>query len=187
MYVKTGEFDKAVELLSTGNEKLNKGEVQFLNILHELTYYFAAANAHFGVADFSASNKNLQHIITRSDVNLRNDLMCFALLMRIIVQFEMGKQDLLECTVRSVYRFLHKRKRLYKFEDIILRFIRNQAPGMNSKNEITSAFKKLKEELLPLTNDPFEKNAFAYFDMISWLESKIENKTFSEIVKSKFK
>jgi hypothetical protein len=187
MYVRTGEFESSLEHLKTSNARINKGEVQFLNPLHELTYYFAAANTYFGVGDFSASNKYLQNIINRSDLNQRSDILCFSMIMRMIIQFEMQKQDLLEYTVRSVYRFLYKNKRLYKFEDILLRFIRNQVPGLNSNKEIINAFKKLREDLLPLTKDPFEKNAFSYFDMIAWLESKIENKSFAVIVRDKMK
>ena len=48
-----------------------------------------------------------------------------------------------------------------------------------------SAFTELHAELLPLTNDPYEKNAFAYFDIMSWLESKIHGKPFAVIIKEK--
>ncbi len=187
MYAKTGEFEKGIELLKTTNKKLENNEVQFLNLQLEISHYLASANMHFGLDDFSLANKFLGQIIDRSDLILRSDILCFSLIMRIITQFEMQKQDLLEYTVRSAYRFLYKRNRLYKFEDVILRFIKKKAPNIDSQTKLVKAFKELYEELIPLTKDPAEKNAFAYFDIISWLESKIQNKPFNEVVKLNYK
>ncbi len=46
-------------------------------------------------------------------------------------------------------------------------------------------FKELHAELLPLTKDPYERSVFGLFDIMSWLESKIQGKTFAAIVKEK--
>ena len=47
-------------------------------------------------------------------------------------------------------------------------------------------FAELKTQLLPLKDSRFEGRAFYYFDIISWLESKIEKKPVEEIVQRKF-
>lgn len=36
-------------------------------------------------------------------------------------------------------------------------------------------------------NHPYEKRAFLYLDIISWLESKIENRPVAEIIQEKAK
>ena len=46
-------------------------------------------------------------------------------------------------------------------------------------------FKKLKNEIGSLTKEEKEKIGFKEFDHLSWIESKIENRTFAEIVKEK--
>jgi hypothetical protein len=185
MYPKTGEFEKGLALLNKMEEKLESGEVQFLNPIHRLTHCFSAANIHFSAGNYPASNKYLQDIISWGDESPRSDIVAYARIMRMIVQFEMGKQDLLEYTVRSVYRFLYKRKRIYKFEDILLRFIRRKAPVLDSPRETIEAFRELHNELQPLTADRFERTAFAYFDILSWLESKISNVPFASVVQAK--
>ncbi len=182
MYVKTGEFEKGLELLKESNRKLAAGEVQFLDLQYEIAHYFAAANLYFGVGNYTEANKYLGEIVSRRDLILRDDILCFSLLMRIIVQFEMKKQDLLEYTVRSAYRFLYKRNRLYKFEGMVLDFIRKKSPHLDTQKKLVAALEELHDELMPLTKDPLEKNAFAYFDIISWIESKMYNKTFQEMV-----
>lgn len=184
MYPKTGEFDKGLALLGKTQKRLAAGEVQFLNPIHRLTYWFSAAYLHFGAGNYSMAKRYLQEIIAWGDESPRSDIVAYARIMRMIVQFETGKQDLLEYTVRSVYRFLYKRKRIYKFEDILLRFIRRQAAAGTQK-ETVAAFEELHAELLPLTDDPFERNAFAYFDILSWLESKITGVPFASVVRRK--
>jgi len=156
-----------------------------LKPIHRLTHNFSGANIHFGAGNFAAFNKYLQDIIDKGEESPRSDIAAYARIMRMIVQFEMGKQDLLECTVRSVYRFLYRRKRIYKFEDILLRFIRKKAPSIDSPKKLLAAFKELHAELLPLTLDPYEKNAFSYFDILAWMESKIGHKTFATVVREK--
>ena len=54
-----------------------------------------------------------------------------------------------------------------------------------SKFKKASLFKELKTDLLNITKNQFEAKVMDHFDFISWLESKIENKPFVEILKEK--
>ena len=47
-------------------------------------------------------------------------------------------------------------------------------------------FRKLKIEMLELQKDKFENRIFEEFDLISWLESKIENRNYLDIMKEKY-
>ena len=40
-------------------------------------------------------------------------------------------------------------------------------------------------KLVSLQENPFEQRAFLYLDIISWLESKIENRSVQEIIREK--
>jgi hypothetical protein len=51
-----------------------------------------------------------------------------------------------------------------------------------TKAEQIDAFKDLRHNIMRITKDPHEAIALDYFDFISWLESKIEGKRFSEVV-----
>ena len=46
-------------------------------------------------------------------------------------------------------------------------------------------FKQLHAELKQYEEDPYERRAFLYLDILSWLESKIENKPIAHIIKAK--
>ncbi len=185
MYVKIGEFEKGLALLKIMEQKLENKDVQLISLQHEVTFHLSAGSIHFGMGHFAEANRHMMEITKHSGVIPRSDILFYARVLQLIIQFEMQKQDLLEYTVPSVYRFLSKRNRLYKFEEIILRFIRKKAAYITTQAEMVKAFTQLRDELLPLTKDPFERNAFAYFDLISWLESKIYNKPFKNIIKEK--
>jgi len=53
--------------------------------------------------------------------------------------------------------------------------------------KIASEFKKLHKKLKEFENDPYQSRAFLYLDIISWLESKIENRPIGDIIRDKFK
>ena len=141
-------------------------------------------NVYFGAGEYSKANTYLNKILNEH-VDVRNDLQCFSRILSMIIHFELGHADLLEYVVQSTHRFLLKRKRLYKFESIVLHFIRKELPVINTQKQLINAFKKLKTEIIAATKNPFEKTVFDYFDFISWLESKIENRSFAEVVREK--
>ena len=50
---------------------------------------------------------------------------------------------------------------------------------------LINQFQSLRNRLLTLVDNPYEKRAFIYFDIISWLESKIQGRKVGEIIKEK--
>ncbi|MCI5081199.1 MAG: hypothetical protein MRY78_05880, partial [Saprospiraceae bacterium] len=54
------------------------------------------------------------------------------------------------------------------------------------ESELKDEFIRLKDKLTQLEDDRFEKRPFLYLDIISWLESKIEERPVQEIIREKF-
>jgi hypothetical protein len=46
-------------------------------------------------------------------------------------------------------------------------------------------FERLRQQLIPLETNPYEKRAFIYFDIISWLEGKIQHRPVQEVIQEK--
>lgn len=92
--------------------------------------------------------------------------------------------QVLEYAVKSVHRFLEKRQRLYRLESLILDFIQKMLDENKDRGN-TNDFRFLKKELSKLLTIPVEKKMFEYFDFITWTESKIEKRSFAEIVQKK--
>ena len=83
------------------------------------------------------------------------------------------------------YKFLIKMNDLHEVQREMIKFLRNL--GTIFPHELKSEFKKLHDRLIVFENHPYEKRAFLYLDIISWLESKIENKPVAEIIQEKAK
>ena len=56
--------------------------------------------------------------------------------------------------------------------------------AITPKDQI-NACKYLKKQLLLIAQDPYEGQELEHFDLISWLNSKIQNRPFAEVVKEK--
>jgi len=59
--------------------------------------------------------------------------------------------------------------------------------GEFSEDDLIPEFEKLLSMLIPLQDRPFEKRAFIYFDIISWLESKIQKRKVQDVIAQKAK
>jgi hypothetical protein len=84
-------------------------------------------------------------------------------------------------------------KNLSTVEEVLFNFLRKsiQKGGeenslLNNKEIIKKSFIHLLETLQPLTGNKLESRAFMYLDIISWLESKIQDKQVETIIKEKF-
>jgi len=182
-YILTGEFEKGAVLVPeielrikrlTGKKKINVEE----KFDYTISYIF------FGMGDYENSLKWLNKILSKNQNEVRPDLLSFAHILNLIIHFELDNIVLLEYTVKNSYRFLYKRKKLYKVENAVLGFIR-RAYGIDSKEQLTELFTEQYLKINEITKDPYEKIALEYFDLLSWLESKIENKKFADVVRSK--
>jgi hypothetical protein len=117
-------------------------------------------------------------------VDLRNDLQCYARLLHLIAHYELGNYNLLEYLTKSVYRFMAKMQNLSVVEEAIFRFLR-QAFHLSAR-QLKPAFEALLNQLKSLQKNPFEMRAFAYLDIVSWLESKVHNVPIQTILKNKY-
>lgn len=180
-----GEFEKAVERIPEIEAEFIKYEIAPLEKEYECLYFTAAFRCYFGAGKYHQANTYLNKVIHETSDDMRSDIHCYARILSLILHYEMGNQDLMEYMVKWTYRYLSKRNRLYKFETIVLDFIRKKLNKIDTKEKKKIAFTELKEELLKLSKDPFEKKPLEDFEFIEWLESKIENKPFAEIVRKK--
>lgn len=150
-----------------------------------LTFYYKIASLYFGSGDNYKAIEYLNKIIQYKDISLREDLQCFARILSLIAHYEAGEDEVLEYQIRSVYRFLGKMNDQQQMQVEIFKFLRNL--GDVAPHELKDAFISLKEKLVKISQDPYEKRPFLYLDILSWLESKIENVPVQEIVRRKHK
>ena len=148
-----------------------------------IVFHYKLACVFFGANDLGSTIVHLNKITNNQTPGLKEDIQCFARILKLIAHFDIGDEELVSYDVRSVYRFLLKMKELQSVQREILKFIR-KTPGIKPEN-IISEFQLLRNRLIPLEQDMLERRPFLYLDIISWLDSKINNTSMAEAIKSR--
>ena len=177
-----GTFSKGLSLVPFIEEKLKEYEL-FLDRHRVLVFYYKIASLYFGSGNNEKSIDYLNKIINWK-VDLRTDLQCYARLLHLIAHYELGNYALLEYLLKSVYRFMSKMQNLSIVEETIFSFL--QRSFRLSAKQLKPEFELLLQILQPLEKSGLESRAFMYLDIISWLESKIENKPVQTIIRQKY-
>ncbi|MBK0368421.1 hypothetical protein [Flavobacterium agrisoli] len=152
---------------------------------HEMMFYYKIASIYFGNEKYNESIFYLEKIINNKNLSMREDLMCFSRILCLIAHYELGKDYYLENQLKNTYKFLLKMNDLHEVQKEIIKFLKN----LNNfyPSDIKKEFIKMRARFVELEKNTYEKRAFLYLDIISWLESKIENRKMSDIMKEKAK
>lgn len=149
-----------------------------------LLFYYKIACLYFGSGDNNKAIVYLNKIIHLRIGNLRADIQCFARILHLIAHYELENYSLVEYLIKSVYHFIAKNKDLGQMMEEILKFLRKNIYA--NPKALKSAFASLKEKLVQLSQNPYERRSFLYLDIISWLESKIEGIPVQDVIRRKF-
>ena len=178
----SGEFEEGLKALKKHLKETKKYDPQSFE---RGTFYFQYFYIYFGIEDYEKALEYLNQWLNLPRSVEREDLQSLARILNLIIHYEMDNSILLEYLIRSTYRFLKKRNRAFEFEKQILNFIQ-KAIKIQSKKELKKAFQNLKEDFEKLLEIPSEKVMLQYFDIISWVDSKILDQPFSEVLKAGF-
>jgi hypothetical protein len=183
-HILEGTFEESVYLIP---EILNKIKIhnEHLDEHHEMMFYYKIACIYFGNEKHQECIVYLEKIINNKNLIMREDLMCFSRLLCLIAHYELGKDYYLENQLKNTYKFLLKMNDLHEVQKEIIRFLKNLSHLYPS--DIKKEFIKMRARFIELEKNTYEKRAFLYLDIISWLESKIENRKIGDIIKEKAK
>jgi len=176
-----GEFSGGLYLVNEieeGLERYNK-KIDDNRILN---FYYKIGCLFFGSGDNVNAIKYLNKVINHA-AQIRGDIHSFSRILKLIALYEMGNMEMVEYQLKSVYRFLYKLEELNQVQQLIIAFLR-KVPSMDDKS-IKKEFIKLRSNLIKQQQDPYEKRAFLYLDIISWLTCKIENRSIQEVIREK--
>lgn len=178
-----GEFKSGTRIVAALESELNKF-VPKLDKHSVLLLYYKIACLYVGSGNYRTAIKWLNKIYNEKEIDLRADIYSFTRILLLVCHFELGNDYLVESNIRSTYRYFRKKGELSQYQKYILNFLRDLFSDFSDRN-LKKQFVDLKKQMLRLESNKYERRAFLYFDIISWLESKIENKSVQEIIKEK--
>ncbi len=183
--VEYGRIEEGLEVAQK-TEKALKDYDQYLSDGMRIAFYYLLAYMYF-VADKKEKALDwLNHLYNLSGIDSRKEIQAYGRIMQLILHYELGNTLLVSNLVKSTYRYIYNLDKLYDFERTLLIFIRKEFPGIGRLISEEQAFSELNRRLRKvIANNPMEKRALNFFDLTAWLESKLENKTFAEVMQQK--
>jgi hypothetical protein len=181
-HLMTGTFTEGLKLIPGLEEKIPDFGQQ-VDQHRIMVFNYKIAMLYFGCGDHSRSIDYLQNIINEP-VDLRYDLQAYARLVHLMAHYELGNYDLTEYLSKSVYRFMAKMKNLTVVEEEIFKFLKTSFRV--SSRQLKPELEKLLNNIKHLEKNRFETRAFAYLDIISWVESKVYGKTMEQVINEKY-
>ncbi len=182
LYFLEGQFTAGLSIIPEVLKEIDLYKSKF-DEHHIMILYYKIASMYFGAGNYDQCIFYLNKIIEVRELNMREDLLCFSRILSLIAHYEAGYDQNLEEQIRSTYKFLLKMNELHAVQRKLIIFLK----GLTDiyPHELKSAFERLHGELKTFENHPYEKRAFMYLDLISWLESKTKGVSVEKIIKEK--
>lgn len=177
-----GDFNEGVQLIPEILRKIRLYK-KHIDLHRIMMFYYKIAYLYVGVGQFEKALDYLNKVLDLKVGHLREDIQSYARLLQLIVHYELGNYILLDHLANSTQRFLDKLEELNQVQKETLRMIRQVSK--RPQNEHIDSLKSFYQRLKKLHRDPSEKRAFLYLDVLTWAQSKIEEKSLNELTRKK--
>ncbi|HIA36323.1 MAG TPA: hypothetical protein EYN89_06185 [Flavobacteriales bacterium] len=179
-YINTGDFFKASELSEKGTKQM-KNLASRLGKGAELAFLYYSAYAHFVSQKYELAKEALNNILTKNYGEMRSDLQCFARILNLMLQYDMGIRKGMENTIIDAENFIVNKGKLYQMESRIIDLFRKIAEENLTANAIKKAFIELKKKLSHAAQEKYASNFDEYHHFMWWIESKKGGRSITEI------
>lgn len=179
-----GNFTKGARWFEENETRFTWAE-QRLDAHSRMVMYYQLGSLYFGCDDYKTSLRWLNQVINMPGQDVHEDNLIFARILSLICHYELNNLDVIDYYIKSTFRLLLQKTDLYQYQVRVLLFLKKLNIDMTDE-ELFEAFSSLQKQLAPLVRDPYARRAFYYFDIISWLESKITEVPVEQVIRKKF-
>ncbi len=165
-------------------KKLIEKERKFIRdneYFHSLTLYLYA-HSYFLAGDYNEAFDWLNRLLYANERRIKDKIFYHSKVLEIILHCDLNNDRFIPNLLRNFSRYLNKQSRKQEFEKILLKCFRKKTKYTRNKEwvaDLKKYYPELKKYKVELTRD------LPYFDVISWVESKIEDRSYSDILKGK--
>lgn len=155
-----------------------------ITLYQRIILFYFLSSSNFTQGEFEKCIYWTGKIFNLSTTDLSEDYQCYAKIIQLISYYELGYTNSMEYALKSAYHFISKRKRVYKYENIIQKYLRKSF-RIKTNKELQDMFREMKQELEEIFHDEYERNAFDAFNILPWLESRIRGISTIQVIKEK--
>lgn len=182
-HAQLGDMEKGCEAADRMAAELDRF-AEKLSPLRMAGLCFQAAYQYFGIGRMDLALRWSHRQLNLKGIDESGEVHCFGRILNLLIHLERGDQRLLGYALRNTERYLKDRNRSYRFETAFLTFLRNRLKAHGPEAE-RQALQQFRDSLVPLVDDPLEQAVFDHFDPLAWVESKLSQRPFSEVVKER--
>lgn len=183
-FIRTGRFQEAWQLCEEYDEKLLR-KVKLLNLEDQLRLYISLVIIYLCNNDLARARKYMKRITMEGKLYQMFSIYRTARILHLIINVESGEYDLLENEIRSIKRAIRNEKHAYKTEQLILKFVM-LFPIPKYEKTRNALWKKMEKIIDPIKDDKYEQQIVSVFDFLSWVESRLTQASFREIMTNKY-
>jgi hypothetical protein len=180
VYASVADVKKAKLILP----EVEKGIEEYKPLMNEQIFSvwcFNVSLMYFFSEEYKTSLKWLNNIINETFDRLRTDFTLSITLMRMILHYELQNESIYPYLLRSSYRRISKMDYNPVITSPLLSGIKLLFDATDKK-KIVKSLKYIHENLTALSsNDDFNR-LMNFFDVTHWLDSKIKNVSFAQII-----
>lgn len=183
-YSRLGQFNKTVALAPELDTLIEQHKAT-LDIRPKEILIYQLALANFVIGDYGNAINRLLKIINQDDEDLNSDILAYSKVLLIMSHFELGNFDIVEYLLRSTKRFFIKNDRTYPFEVNLMEFFTQFLKKRKDKAAQKELYLALKEKMDEALKNPLQKKILEYFDITSWIASKLTERPFMTVIQEK--
>jgi hypothetical protein len=180
--VMRAEFSESMPYLMELEQTLDAMENQ-LDHHRLMIFRYKMSTIYFTMGNHKKCIQLLNKIIHTNQSSLHEDVQSFARILNLIAHYELGNTELVFVQVKSVFRFMLKLNEMQDIQREIISFLRKiiAVPIDMIPEHLEDFYAKM----LAINANKYENRAFLYLDILSWLESKIQNRLVEDVIRSK--
>ena len=170
-----GTYEEGVKILPSTLRRIRIYKTRMAT--HRImVFYYKIAWMYLGAGSPGKVVTYINLIINDDIEDFREDIQSYSRLLYLMAHYDLDNLELLPYLVRTVDAFFKKIKSSNKLQTRSLQFFKKvHTLPVSDRIEL---FKEFKKDLEEIAKDPFEKRAFLYLDVLSWVKSKLSRSIF---------
>lgn len=178
--INTGKLEEALHLSEENEDSLFK-KVGLLRPETQLKLYLNTAILHLCLGNPGKARKSMKKIFSAGKQFYALPSYKTARLINLLIQAELGDYSFFENEINSIKRNMRYEKQTYQTEKLLFRFVMGY-PLPSYEKARNKLWMQFQREITKIRQDKYEKQLLKTFDILSWIESKLTDKAFAEIL-----
>lgn len=167
-------------------EELLKRHPDGISLPRKINFYYNSTIFFFLNEEFSKALHWLSRIQIIPKSDLKQNLQDFARIFQIVIHYELGNYDLVEYLFRSTYRHYRSKRKLYRYEKIIFEYTKKLISAWEPR-KLEELASSLYDSLWELARNPQGKEPAGLYELIFWLQAKVEGMSLREVYQKRVK